>query len=153
MTTNVQENIGIEVRTLIAAPLEKVFAYYADPSNLPEIWPSMLEVKDVETDDKGYPKSFSFVYKMAGMRFKGSTEVRDFEPNRRYVSVTKGGVESTFVTEFDDKDGKTEVYERVSYRIPIPLVGKIAEQFLRKSNENELKVMHANLKAKMESGA
>jgi len=29
----------------INAKVEKVFAYVEDPSNLPEVWPSMAEVK------------------------------------------------------------------------------------------------------------
>lgn len=151
MTTKAQKHIDLERITLIDAPIEKVFSYYADPRNQPEIWPSMIEVKDVETDAGGHPKSFRWVYKMAGIHFSGSTEVTEFEPNRRAVMESTEGVESRFDLRFADKGGQTEVHEHVSYRIPIPLIGKIAERFLKKLNENELAVVHANLKAKMES--
>lgn len=151
MSTKTKDQIGIEQTTLIDAPLEQVFAYYADPRNLPEIWPSLLEVKDVETDENGNPVSFGWVFKMAGMRFSGQSEVSEFEPNRRYVTESRGGIDSTFVTAFEERGGHTEVHEVVSYRVPIPLVGRVAERFLLKMNENELALMHANLKARLES--
>jgi hypothetical protein len=35
--------------------------------------------------------------------------------------------------------------------VPIPLVGRLAEAFIIKQNENEMDVLLANLKAKMEA--
>jgi ligand-binding SRPBCC domain-containing protein len=151
MSTQTQDQVAIERTTLINAPLEKVFAYYSDPSHLPEIWPSMLEVKDVERDENGHVKRFSFVYKMAGMKFSGNSEVTHCVLNERFVTDTKGNVESVFDTRFREVGGQTELHEIVHYRIPIPLIGKLAEPFLKKLNENELAVMHENLKARMES--
>jgi hypothetical protein len=37
------------------------------------------------------------------------------------------------------------------YSIPIPLLGKVAERFLIKMNENEMTIKYNNLKARMES--
>ena len=31
----------------INAPVEKVFGYLSDPNNLPEIWPSMVEIEPI----------------------------------------------------------------------------------------------------------
>jgi hypothetical protein len=45
------------------------------------------------------------------------------------------------------------VTAHVQYRVPIPLLGRIAERALAKMNENELTVIHANLKARMEGEA
>lgn len=54
----------------INAPVEKVFGYFEEPTNLPEIWPSMVEVKDVQRLPNG-GTSFRFVYKMLGVRLEG----------------------------------------------------------------------------------
>jgi uncharacterized protein YndB with AHSA1/START domain len=43
----------IEKSILINAPVEKVFAFTAEPNNLLEIWPSMLEIKNVESVPNG----------------------------------------------------------------------------------------------------
>jgi uncharacterized membrane protein len=155
MTTNIAKQAakGIEKSILIDAPLEKVFAYYANPENLPEIWPSLLEVSEVERTPEGWAKTFKWVYKMVGMRFEGSSEVTEYEANKRTLAVQKGGIESTIETVYEDHGGKTLVREHSQYRVPIPLLGKVAEKFLEKSNENELETIHANLKARMESDA
>jgi len=34
--------------TNIKAPVEKVFDYLSEPTNLPEIWPSLVEINDVQ---------------------------------------------------------------------------------------------------------
>jgi uncharacterized membrane protein len=113
----VQERLGIELTTLIDAPVAAVFDYYSNPANLPEIWPSMLAVSDITTDDKGNPRTFRWIYKMAGIRLKGSSRVTVFERNRRVVTKSVEGVESYFDVSYDDKAGMTEVRERVEYRI------------------------------------
>ncbi len=55
---------------VIEAPVTKVFSYLDEPVNLPEIWPSMVEVDDVATLPTGGYR-FHWIYKMAGMRFEG----------------------------------------------------------------------------------
>ena len=142
----------IHLTTHINAALEQVFAYYADPSKNPEIWPSLVDVKDVITDDLGQPKTFRWTYKMAGMRFEGSSEYLEYVVNKRIVIQAKSGIHATNTIEFSVVNGKTQVKEQMDYSIPIPLLGKVAEKFLIKLNENEMATIHNNLKARMESG-
>ena len=151
MTT--KEMTGIQQSTLIDAPIEKVFAYFADPSNLPEIWPSLLDVKDIEWGEDGLAKSWRWVYKMAGMKFDGRSDVIEMEPNKRSLVENKGGLEGIFETTYEAQEGKTLVVQNVRYRVPIPLLGRVAERALEKMNENELATIHANLKARMENDA
>jgi uncharacterized membrane protein len=143
--------IGIEKSIVIDASVDRVFAYYSEPENLPEVWPSMLEVTDVQRADDGHATTFRWVYKMVGMRFVGSSVITAYEKNRRFVTETKGGIESTFETTFEDQDGKTLVREHVQYRVPVPLLGRVAERFLAKSNEHEIETIHKNLKVRMEA--
>lgn len=67
------------------------------------------------------------------------------------MAENRGGLESTIEITFEDVNGKTRVSDRTQYRVPIPLLGKVAERFLHKTNENETEIILANLKAKMES--
>ena len=55
---------------VINAPVEKIFGYIRQPTNVPEFWPSLLEVKDVEQLPDGRYR-YKWAYKMAGMRFEG----------------------------------------------------------------------------------
>jgi uncharacterized membrane protein len=134
----------------INAPIEKVFKYSAEPSNLPEIWPSMIEAKDIHPLPNGGNK-FRWVYKMAGIRIEGISEDTEFIPNQRSVSKTEGGVESEIIWEYQSEGEATKVTFSAEYTVPIPLIGNLAEAFIVKQNENEAETILANLKARMEA--
>jgi uncharacterized membrane protein len=134
----------------IHAPIEKVFKYTTDQTNLPEIWPSLVENKVVERLPNGGTKA-QFVYKMAGMRFEGISIDTEFIPNQRVVSKTEEGVESEITWEYQSEGEATKVTFRAEYTVPIPLLGKLAEALIVKLNENEAETLLANLKARMEA--
>jgi len=140
----------VEKTITINAPVEKVFDYIDQPTNLPEIWPSLMEIKDVQTLPNG-GHTDRWVYKMAGMRFEGTTEGIEHVTNQRIVSKTKGGVESTQTWVFQPEDGGTNVTFEVEYNIPIPVLGKLAEAIVVKMNDREGDSILANLKTRMEA--
>jgi hypothetical protein len=84
------------------------------------------------------------------MKLEGRTVNVEFEPDRRYVSESKGGIDSRIETTFATREGKTLVSDDIRYHVPVPLLGRIAERVLVKLNENELATIHANLEARME---
>jgi uncharacterized membrane protein len=134
----------------INAPVEKVYAFMSGPTNLPEIWPSMIEVKDVQPSPAG-GYNFGWVYKMAGMRFEGASETTESITNRRTVTKSTKGIQSTFVWMYEPEDGGTKLTVEAEYVVPVPLLGKLAEAFIVKQNEHEADVLLANLKARMET--
>ena len=134
----------------IKAPVEKVFSFMTDPRNYPEIWPSMVEVKDVKESPKG-GCDFSWVYKMAGVRFEGASEELEHVANQRIVAENKKGIPSKFTWNYKPEAGGTTLAVEVEYTVPVPLLGKMAEAVIVKLNENEMNVLLANLKARMEA--
>jgi hypothetical protein len=52
---------------------------------------------------------------------------------------------------FESQEGGMLLAVDVDYIIPVPLVGKLAEPFILRQNENETDTFLANLKARMES--
>lgn len=133
----------------INAPAEKVFEYIK-PETLPEIWPSLVEVNNVEELPNGGYK-WDWVYKMAGMRFNGATEDTEIIENERTVSHSTGGIESTITWLYQPEDGGTKVTVIAEYTVPVPLLGKLAEAFIVKQNEHETETILANLKARIET--
>jgi uncharacterized membrane protein len=101
----------------IKAPVEKVYRYIIEPTNLLEIWPSLVEIKDVQKLPSGGTKE-RWVYRMAGIRLEGTSESEDTE-NQRIVSKSKGGVESTQTWMFQPEAGGTKVTFEVEYTVPI----------------------------------
>ena len=134
----------------VNAPVEKVFSYISDPTNLPEIWPSLIEVSDVKSLPSG-GHSNRWVYKMAGMRFEGTSEDTERVPNERVVSKTEGGVKSTQTWSLQPEAGGTKVTLTVDYTVPIPVLGKLAEVIIVKMNDHEGDLLMANLKTRMEA--
>ena len=134
----------------IDAPIEKVFQFVEDPSNFPEVWPSMMEVKDVERLPSGGRK-FSWVYKMAGVKLEGTSETIEYEENRRIVSETKGGIQSKFVWSFAPEGDGTTLHVDMEYTVPVPVVGKLAESVIVKMNEREASALVSNIKDRMEA--
>lgn len=135
---------------VIRAPAEKVFEYINVPTNLTEIWPSMVGAKDVQRLPNG-GNSFRWVYKMAGMSFEGTSVDTDVVPNERIVSKTEGGIESVVTWAIQPENGGSKVTFDAEYTVPIPLLGKLAEAFIVKLNENEAETILANLKSRMET--
>ncbi len=140
----------VEKTIRINAPVEKIFNYISDPTNLPEFWPSLVETSNVKTLPNG-GHSNRWVYKMAGMRFEGTSEDVECVQNQRLVSKTKGGVESTQTWAFHPETGGTKVTFTVEYTVPIPVLGKLTEAVIVRMNDHEGDIVVANLKARMES--
>ena len=134
----------------INAPVEKVFAYSQEPTNLPEFWPGVVEVKHVVRLPNGGTR-FECTGKMAGMRFEGTSEDIEVVANQRVVSETKGGIPGTTTWTYQPEDGRTKLTVEFDYTVPVPLLGRLAEAVIVKLNENETELLLANLKARMEA--
>lgn len=142
---------SIEKSIRINAPTSKVYEFVTNPTNLPEIWSSMIEVSNVVRNPDG-THHFDFVYKMAGFRFNAHAATTRVTKDK-YVEVeTKAGVISTFKWSYEGANGLTELKLHVDYEVPIPLVGKVAESFLVRLNERECEHLLASLKDRMEAG-
>jgi uncharacterized membrane protein len=133
----------------VRAPVEKVFIYMDQPATLPDIWPSLMEAMDVQRLPNG-GKQWRWAYKMAGLRYEGASEDLEWVENRRVVSKTIGGIDSTFVWTYAPEEDGTRVTVEIEYTIPIPVLGKLAEALVVKMNENDVDALLANLKDRME---
>jgi ribosome-associated toxin RatA of RatAB toxin-antitoxin module len=135
---------------VIDAPPKEIFAYLDDPVHWPEIWPSMVEVKDVEKLPEGGHR-FHWVYKMAGLRFEGETKNVVREPDRHFLAKSTGQIPAEFDWTFLPENGGTKIELKTEYEIPAKLLAKVTEPFVRKLNEREAEVVLANLKDRLET--
>jgi uncharacterized membrane protein len=133
----------------IHAPVEKIYDYISKSTNLPEIWPSLVEIKDFKSLPDGKTTD-SWTYKMAGIHLKG-TSTTEYVKNKSVISKTEGGARSIQTWTLKPGDGDTKVTFEVEYSMPIPVLGKLADAVAAKMNEHEGEIVLANLKARMES--
>ena len=134
---------------VINAPVERVFGYICETTNLPEVWPNLLEVKDVQRLPNGGNRSLC-VYRMIGMRFELISEDVEYIPNRRIVSKTGGGIQSVLTWQFEPEDGKTRLSLEAEYTMPTPLLGRLAERVIARINEKDIGELVNILKIKFD---
>lgn len=132
----------------IHAPVDRVFDYVADPTHLPDVWPSLVDVRNVESHEAG--KSFDWDYKLLGMRIHGHTDPVEQVRNERLVTKSVRGIPNTFRWLYSTKNsGDTELTLEVDYESPVP--GRLAERVVGRVNEHEAETLLKNLKAKLET--
>jgi uncharacterized membrane protein len=131
----------------VEKPVHEVFEYIDEPAHLPEIWPSLYEVKDVKFTPQ--ERKFQWLYNFAGKRFAGKTETIEHVQDERIVEKTFGDIESTFVWKFQGQNGFTKIAFEADYELP-PAIEPKMKTFLVKRNELEADVMLENLKARLE---
>lgn len=132
----------------IRAPIADVFEIFTDPVQLNAIWPSLTEVTNVKGSlDKGY--TFDFVYKMAGIRITGKTELIAHKKNE-YCETRTTGIPAVFRWHYEPKGDFTLVRAEVEYTLPVPVLGKLAEKVVAKMNEREFEQVLENAKSSLE---
>ena len=130
----------------IHAPVDRVFGYVADPTHLPQIWPSMVAVRNVVPHPNG--NSFDWDYKLLGMRIHGHSDPVETIPNERQVTRSVQGIPNTFRWLYASHDGETEVTLEVDYEVPV--LGRLGERVVGRVNAREAETLLANLKREME---
>lgn len=143
--------ITIRKTITVDATANRIYEFMTTPENLPEIWPSMIEVSNVKRGADG-THAFDWVYKMAGLRFQGRSETSEVALNDHYVVKNEKGIPSTFRWTFAGENGHTKVTMECQYEIPSKLLEKLARPFIERQNEHEAGVVLQNLKARMELG-
>jgi uncharacterized membrane protein len=133
----------------IRAPIDRVFEYVGDPRNLPEIWPSLVEIRNVEPHPAG--NSFDWDYKLLGLRIHGHSDPVELVKNARQVTRSVIGIPNTFRWTYGSRGEDTEVTLEVEYELPV--LGWLALGIVGRVHEREAYTLLANLKRRMEAPA
>jgi hypothetical protein len=129
--------------------MKRVFDFVIKPSNLTQIWPSLIEIHDEQLLlNGGY--SAKWVYKMAGIYLEGTARCTDVLPNRWFSINIKGTVDSTITWTFRPKDDKTRVTITIEFSNPLPLAGWLTKIVITKMRKHETNLVLANLQARLE---
>jgi uncharacterized membrane protein len=131
----------------IRAPIAQIFDFVADPTRLPEIWPSLVAVRNVQAHANG--SSFDWDYKLLAMRIHGHSDPVELVRNERLVSRSEKGIPSTFRWLFAAQGDRVEVALEVDYTVP--MLGRLAEGMVGKINEREAETLLGNLKRTLET--
>ena len=133
----------------IKAPVQQVYDFINQPTNLPGVWPSLIEVSNVVPRAGGH--DWDWTYKMLGVRLKGHTKLEEAQPGRLLRTMSEGAIVSSFRWTFQGLNGSgTRLTCEIDYTMPTPVIGKLAEALAVKLNKREADALLANIKEVME---
>jgi len=135
--------------TTVHARAEDIFDFLEDKTHIPEFWPSMMEVSNIETLPNG-GKKYQWAYKMAGLRIDGDSEEIEVVPNKKLVAKNRKGIEGSVTWLLNEHGTNTDVTLEMDYEVPVPVLGKINERAVHQFNEHEVNTVIANLKTQIE---
>lgn len=139
---------GLEKSIIINAPVDKVYAYWAMPEHV-LAWPNVVHIADVQRLPNG-GSSYRWTYSLGGMRLDGTVEDVEVVANVRHARKIGGAISLMLIAMFQPEEGGTRVTLEVNYRVPIPVLGKVAEAFILQGMEREIEAMLTNLKRALE---
>ena len=130
--------------------VNRVFDFLVDPHNLPEIWPNIVEVKNVKKakDNEGF--NFNWTYKMSGTLFECQCDTIEYVPSDRIIVKTNKGLDSTVTWRFQSSGQATHLTLKFDYQIPSALLKRTKEEIVLQENEHELDAMLQNVKSRLE---
>ena len=131
-------------------PVNRVFDFLVDPNNLPNVWPNVIEVKNVKKSKSNDSFTFTWAYKMAGNQFEGKCETVEYIPHERLVIQSGKGLNSTITWKFQPIGRDTHLTLRFEYEIPTSLLKQVKEEVVLRENEHEVDAMLQNVKSRLE---
>lgn len=126
------------------------FEYMDVPEHQAEISPSLSSVETVEKLSNG-GKRAAYTYRMAGVGLNGEVEAIAHDPPEHIVFEMSGGIEGTVEWSFEADDDGVRVGYAADYHLPVPVLDRLAEPFVRAYNRRELETTLENLKTRLET--
>jgi ligand-binding SRPBCC domain-containing protein len=127
----------------IPISLEEAWNFFQNPSNLSKITPSEMGFETLsEVPEKMYPGLFIH-YKVSplfGIKMNWTTEITYVQEPNYFVDEQRVGPYSIWHHEhhFKEIEGGVEMLDRVNYKIPFGVLGKIAHPIVVKSKLEEI---------------
>ena len=133
----------IEVRRVLAAPIDKVIAIAKAVEEYPRFMPDVKSVRVLESQDEGRVQKVEWVgvIKQFGREIRWTQEDRWVTPTRVEFNQIQGDYDKMEgYWEFTEVNGATEFTNVLDYeyRVPLlgPLVGRVVEFLVRQNLES-----------------
>jgi ligand-binding SRPBCC domain-containing protein len=123
----------LESRVWLPKPRAEVFAFFADPANLARLTPPWLGFRLLAPPPLLGPFAvFDCAIRWLGLPWRWRTFVREFDPPARFVDVQVRGPYDRWEHRhlFIEERGGTWVEDRVTYRLPLGLLGRAVHRLL-----------------------
>jgi len=139
----------LEARVWLARPRPEVFAFLADPRNLPRLTPPHAGLRlDTERATLAAGAVLDFRVRWLGVPLRWRAYVREYDPPYRFVDVQVRGPFARWEHRhlFLEENGGTWVEDRVTYRLPLGALGRLGHHVLV---ERQLRALWAYRQARL----
>jgi ligand-binding SRPBCC domain-containing protein len=119
----------LEARVWLARPRPEVFAFFADPANLLRITPPRVGLRLLTPPATlAAGAVLDFRVRWLGLPLRWRAYVREYDPPYRFVDVQVRGPWARWEHRhlFLEEGGGTWVEDRVTYRLPLGALGRLA---------------------------
>lgn len=136
----------------IAAPVERVVAFDADPENWPRTMASLTDLEIVE--ETGDHTRMNATYRILGIPVDGRLESSvDESTEELTVTFDSPGMTGEARTRYAETDAGTRVVQRVEYAFGDSLLERALEPVAKRYNERQFRTHLQNTKALVEAEA
>ena len=120
----------LESRFSLPAPRERVFEFFVTPENLPAITPEWLGLTLLTRGPMAAGTVLEYRIRWLGFPFRWRSLIREYDPPYRFVDVQVVGPYARWEHRhmFLEEEGGTVVEDRVTYRLPLGPIGKLAHR-------------------------
>ncbi len=122
----------LEREQRVAAPLERVFAFFSDAANLEALTPPWLRFRIVTPTPIEMRPGATIEYRIDwhALPIRWQTEITEWSPPRQFVDVQVHGPYRHWhhTHKFASVDGGTIVGDRVQYALPLGVLGRLAHR-------------------------
>lgn len=143
-------------KTFIKTDINSCWDFFSSPENLAKITPPSMEFFIREYDGRKMYEGQQIAYTVipfAGFKVKWLTEIQSVTLNREFVDLQIEGPYKIWHHRhsFKEKNGGIEMIDVVHYKLPLGLLGKLAEKLIVQRKLKEIfdyreKVITSNFK-------
>jgi uncharacterized membrane protein len=140
---------SIEATVSIRRPVEEVFSFYRDFTNLPSFLGDVMAVEPIGTANSRWT-----IQGPLGIRASWTIRVTDVLPNQliRYETVAPPGLRTCWEVRFASGSAATETEVRETLKVPLGRLGRAALALIGKFPAEEVASNLHRLKQLMETG-
>ena len=132
----------------LAADPKRVMSYLSDVQNHPAFISALKSVKNLSGDSHKVGTHWDWTFVMAAVEVQGTAETVAYEPDKRFVFRTSGGIDSTFTYSVEPDGNGSQLTIGVVYDLPSGVLAKVADKAVfERHNEAQADRTAANIKA------